>query len=136
MRSILISFTRDMNFTSVVEYGYKNSASLLGSPAKTFGMQGSSAGFIYALDPKVQHKIHKKIEAMYLFHLSTITVHATRMAYKKAAPWLDAMVGYVEGIIEEMTAYIEEHLPSIKVIKPQGTYQVWLDFRALGLSKE
>lgn len=123
-------------FNSIIQFGYDKSASLLGSPAKTFGMQGSSAGFIYCYDESIQRRLHKKIEAMYLFHLSTLTVHATRMAYLKAGPWLDAMVDYVQGIIKTMTQFIDERLEGVKVIAPQGTYQVWLDFRALGLSNE
>jgi len=30
--------------------------------------------------------------------------------------------------------YFEEKIPKIKVIKPEGTYLVWLDCRQLGLS--
>jgi cystathionine beta-lyase len=29
--------------------------------------------------------------------------------------------------------YIQEKLPQIKVIEPEGTYLIWLDFRELGL---
>jgi cystathionine beta-lyase len=58
------------------------------------------------------------------------------MAYKKAAPWLDHLVGYTEESIAWITNYCQNELPQVKVVKPEGTYQVWLDFRSLGLSNE
>ena len=123
-------------FTSILDFGDKNSVALLGSPAKTFGMQDTSCGFIYSANSEINKKIWKKIEAMFLFHLSTITVHATRMAYLKAAPWLDAMVNYVSEIVTLLNDFVEKQLPGVKVIQPQGTYQVWLDFRDLKLSSQ
>ena len=30
--------------------------------------------------------------------------------------------------------YLEENIPQIRMIMPEGTYLVWLDFRAYGLS--
>mgnify|MGYP002699302063 CR=1 FL=1 len=33
-------------------------------------------------------------------------------------------------------AYLEEHLPEIRLIEPEGTYLLWLDFKALHLNEK
>lgn len=33
-------------------------------------------------------------------------------------------------------AYITENMPGVRLIEPEGTYFLWLDFRKLGLEKE
>jgi cystathionine beta-lyase len=43
---------------------------------------------------------------------------------------------YVEDNYEYMAAYIAEYLPQLHVVRPEGTYLVWVDFRALGLEPE
>ena len=33
-------------------------------------------------------------------------------------------------------AFLAAHLPKVKLIEPEGTYLIWLDFSAYGLSEE
>ena len=33
----------------------------------------------------------------------------------------------------ELRSYLQENLPQVKLIEPEGTYLVWLDFKELGL---
>ncbi len=33
-----------------------------------------------------------------------------------------------------MAAYLAEYLPQVTIVKPEGTYLVWVDFGALALS--
>ena len=44
------------------------------------------------------------------------------------------MKQYVKSNIDFTHNWIKENLPQIKVTKTEGTYLVWMDFRALGLS--
>ena len=32
--------------------------------------------------------------------------------------------------------FVKENIPEVKVRKPEGTYLMWLDFSALGMTKE
>ena len=47
--------------------------------------------------------------------------------------WLDALLQYLKGNLNFLKGFIKEKLPQIKVIEPEGTYLIWLDFRELGL---
>ena len=42
---------------------------------------------------------------------------------------------YIEDNLEYLVRFIGDHIPGIGVIRPEGTYLVWLDCRTLGLDK-
>ena len=62
-------------------------------------------------------------------------VAAMETAYKHeiCENWLDALLHYLKENLNFLKDFIKEKLPQIKVIEPQGTYLVWLDFRELEL---
>ena len=45
----------------------------------------------------------------------------------------EQLLDYLEGNLELAQEYFTQKIPKIKVIKPQGTYLLWFDCRALGL---
>ena len=46
---------------------------------------------------------------------------------------LEQLLVYLQGNQDFTLGYFTEKIPRIKVIKPQGTYLLWLDCRGLGL---
>ena len=43
---------------------------------------------------------------------------------------------YLQETVKWITEFADKRIPQLKVFQPQGTYQVWFDFSALGFSKE
>jgi len=68
--------------------------------------------------------------------LNSFALVACKNAYSKCEDWLIQCKAYIEGNIKYMIDYFSRYLPKIKVVKPQGTYTPWLDFRELGLNEE
>ena len=54
-------------------------------------------------------------------------------AYRYGDEWLRQLLDYLEGNLAFLIEYLESRIPKIKVIKPEGTYLVWLDCRELGM---
>lgn len=54
-------------------------------------------------------------------------------AYTSGGPWLDQVTEYLQGNIETPRIFLQQKAPSVKLIEPEGTYLLWLDFRELGL---
>ena len=46
------------------------------------------------------------------------------------------MVAYIKGNVDFTETYLKEHIPAIKMIRPQASYLIFLDCRALGLNQE
>jgi cystathionine beta-lyase len=59
---------------------------------------------------------------------------ALESAYKNGDSWLEQMLSYVEDNVEFVMDFLEEKIPKIKAIKPEGTYLIWLDCRELGMT--
>ena len=58
---------------------------------------------------------------------------AIEAAYSQGGKWLDELLKHLQANIDFLRSYLYENLPQVKLIEPEGTYLVWLDFRALGL---
>ncbi|MHA1915343.1 MAG: MalY/PatB family protein [Promethearchaeota archaeon] len=70
-------------------------------------------------------------------NLFAVTAMETAYRHETCEKWLDALLQYLKGNLDFLKVFIKENLPQIKVIEPEGTYLIWLDFRELGLeSKE
>lgn len=57
-------------------------------------------------------------------------------AYRDSEEWLKEAVAYIEDNIDFFVDGIHKNIPQLKTSKPDGTYLVWIDCRALGLSQE
>lgn len=54
----------------------------------------------------------------------------------EADEWLKQVTEYIHGNLEFLTEYCEKNLPQIKVIRPEGSFPVWLDCHELGIKPE
>ena len=101
------------------------------SSSKTFNTAGLASS--YAIIPDLQNR-RKYKEKLDDFHLNIGNIPgliAQEAAYRHGAEWLDQLLDYLEGNIIYLMDYIQQNLPEIKVMKPEGTYLVWMDFRDL-----
>ncbi|MDR1999016.1 MAG: aminotransferase class I/II-fold pyridoxal phosphate-dependent enzyme [Frankiaceae bacterium] len=67
---------------------------------------------------------------------SAAGVIANIAAYESGQPWLDAVLGYLDGSRRHLGELLAEHLPEVRYVAPEGTYLAWLDFRAYDLGEE
>jgi cystathionine beta-lyase len=109
------------------------------SPTKAFNLAGIT-GTAYAIipDPKKRQRFYDTLNNAKLREASIPTLVATIAAYTHAPDWLEAVRSY----IGENVDYLEWAFRSdpsahvIRVIKPEASFLVWLDCRALGLQQE
>ena len=65
---------------------------------------------------------------------NTFGITAIMAAYEYGEPWLQAVKVHVLKNIDYLEAYLGEHIPLIHVLRPEATYNVWLDCSGLQLS--
>ncbi|MBA6157301.1 putative C-S lyase [Tenacibaculum sp. S7007] len=107
---------------------------VLGSPAKTFGMQSISNGYLYISNQKTLKQVKHTIGSLYLDHGSIHSANATIAAYTKGEEWLNDLLIYLEKTMDWIEDFVKNELPEVTLFKPEGTYQIWLDFSKLNLS--
>lgn len=103
------------------------------SPAKTFNLAGLQISNIFIPNGSLRRQFKKQIAAAGYSQLNTIGLTACEAAYRYGFDWYEAMMKYIAGNIEFMKQYLREELPQLKMIEPEGTYLIWVDFRDLGL---
>lgn len=103
------------------------------SPAKTFNLAGLQISNIIIPNSKLRSAFKQQINAAGYSQLNTIGIVACEAAYRYGGEWLEAVKKYLQGNLDFLRDYISHELPQIKLLEPEGTYLIWLDFRGLGL---
>lgn len=125
------------NFNSIASFvDSPQHIAVIGSPAKTFGMQSISNGFLYVPDKSAHKQMKKIISSLYLDHENALSAYATLAAYTHGEEWLDDTIAYIEQTVNWVEKFLQKELPEVKLARPDGTYQLWLDFSALNLSSD
>ncbi|MCM1253781.1 MAG: pyridoxal phosphate-dependent aminotransferase [Clostridium sp.] len=106
------------------------------SPAKTFNLAGLQVSNIIIPDNGLRNALKKQIDAAGYSQLNTIGLTACEAAYTDGEEWYGALMKYLQGNLDFVREYLQKELPQIKLIEPEGTYLVWLDFRRLGLCEK
>ncbi|WP_431074732.1 MalY/PatB family protein [Microbacterium phyllosphaerae] len=65
---------------------------------------------------------------------STLGVIANTAAYTAGGEWLSEVVDYLDGNRRMLAQLVDEKLPGVRMIVPEGSYIALLDFRETGLT--
>jgi len=106
------------------------------APSKTFNIAGMLNSVIISSSKVLLSGFHKELTSLHL-DLWNIFGHTTmEAAYKYGEDWLNELIKYLEGNVNYAYNFINDEIPSVKLIKPQGSFLLWLDFRETGYSHQ
>lgn len=106
------------------------------APTKTFNLAGVQAAIMIASDEKLREQLNQNALAHGQMNLSPFAAAALKAAYEEGGPWLKELLDTVSSNMDYVIAQFEQHLPNVKVRKPEATYLLWVDYRGTGLSEE
>lgn len=117
-------------FTSLLSYANAlDKLIICTSEAKTFNFCGISDSIAIIPNKEIRESIEGTLKKYYLGRTNALTRVALETAYLEGAEWLKEL----RQTVERNVLIIQEELiktnSKIKLIKPEGTFQVWLDFR-------
>lgn len=122
-------------FTSLMSLDRERHVALIGSPAKTFGMQSISNGYVYTGNADLLDGIRRVADSMFLSHGNALTTFATIAAFSEGDVWLDELLSYLKASADWIWEFVQHRMPGVSMAPVEGTYQIWLDFSACGLSE-
>ena len=105
------------------------------SPSKTFNLAGLQTSCIVIPDEDLRSSFEKVLQSNGLSGISTFGVVAAQAAYDHGEEWLVQLLEYIEDNLKYLEQYIAEHIPQLTVVRPEGTYLVWIDCHRLRLGK-
>lgn len=121
-------------FASISELFAQNSITCTAA-SKTFNLPGLQTSNIIISNPNLRKRF-KEAERGYGFGSPNIFgIAATAAAYGLGEEWLTQLLTYLEGNIKFLQDFISQRIPGLKLIQPQGTYLLWLDFRECGMDQ-
>ena len=106
------------------------------APSKTFNTAGLTTSFVVI--PNKRHlAAYERLLRLPHLHMGNIfgTV-ALEAAYTYGDEWLAQLMQYLHANYTLLEQFFNAHIPEVKVMRPDATYLIWLDFSAFGLSDE
>ena len=122
-------------FATVSEEAAQNSV-VFASPSKAFNMAGLATSYAVITNPTLRRRFESYVEGNELAAGNVFAFNTVVAAYNKGEEWLQQMLNYVQGNVDEVIHYIKKYIPQLKVIVPQASYLVFIDFSALQLSQK
>ncbi|AMO32384.1 MalY/PatB family protein [Lysinibacillus sp. fkY74-1] len=105
------------------------------APTKTFNLAGIQVSYMIVPDKKKRLQLEAVNMASGQGSLNTFASVALQAAYTEGTPWLDELLPYISANMDYVKAELEQ-IPGIRIIKPQSTYLIWIDYRELKLEEK
>ena len=125
-------FTSCMN----LDPKYRKNLALYSSPGKTFNVAGLQSANIIIPDEKLRAKYKKGNNEAGYSQANIMGQEALKACYTLGAEWVDELVEYIRGNVDYAEEFVAKNLPKAKVVDPEGTYLLWIDFSGYGLNHE
>lgn len=106
------------------------------APSKTFNLAGLQISNIWIPGDGMRQAFRREMAASGIELLNTLGLVAAQAAYEKGETWLSEVKAYITRNRDLFRDYLQTHLPHARLVEPEGTYLLWVDFRAYGLSHD
>ena len=104
------------------------------APSKTFNLAGLQTSNVFIPNPTLRKRFKAEYRSGGLDEANAFGLAAAQAAYENGLPWLNELRAYLEQNYARTKAFLAREMPRVRLIEPEGTYLLWLDFRAYGLS--
>jgi cysteine-S-conjugate beta-lyase len=103
------------------------------APSKTFNIAGLSSSMAIITNPALRSKFNHIPNSCHLGSGNIFGLIAFEAAYTHGETWLIQLLDYLWKTVEYTDSFLKTNLPAVKLIHPEGTFLLWLDFSETGL---
>jgi cystathionine beta-lyase len=102
------------------------------APSKTFNIAGLQTSNIIIPDKKKRDAFTNTISNRNGVELPNVFgIVALIAGYNHGEEWLNQVMEYIEENFKFLKGFVNENLPNVEFIEPEGTYLAWLNFRKM-----
>ncbi len=105
------------------------------APSKTFNVAGLGMSLVIASNPALLARYTAQFDAAGLIIASLFGTVALEAAYRGGEAWLDQLLEYLAANVDFTDRFIRERIPSLRFVRPEGTYLALIDCRQLGMKQ-
>jgi len=102
------------------------------APSKTYNIAGLYASVAIIPNPELRRR-YQALRQDLVPAVNMLGYLAMLAAYRDGEEWRRALLRYLEANRDAALAYIRSHWPQVRVFPPEGTFLLWMDWRALDL---
>lgn len=106
------------------------------APSKTFNIAGLQTSCIVISNKELKDRYDTFLRSIGIMRPGVMGMAGFQAAYEKGGEWLDQLLVYLNGNLAFLKEYIAENLPFVRIMEPEATYLVWMDFREYGMEPE
>ncbi len=106
------------------------------APSKTFNIAGLSSSVAYIPEKSVREKYFNYLEASEYANGNIFAYIGAEAAFRGGEEWLSQLKDYLVGNIAFVDEYFKKYLPEVRVVLPEASYLLWLDFSDLDMSAD
>ena len=121
----------DVEFIPMMKAVGKDGLIVTTAVNKTFNLAGLQMTNMIIEDEKLKKSFQTYHSSPTPFGIASVIA-----AYNESEDWVDELNAYLDSLIDDVVSFININMPKCKVIKPEGTYILWLDFRDYNLTDE
>lgn len=103
------------------------------APSKTFNMAALATSSVICSNMELKEKYDKVLDTIHIGMGNVFGTVASEAAYTYGDEWLDQLITYLTENLDLAQEYFKEKIPQIKMMRPEGTYLVWLNCSGLDL---
>ena len=122
-------------FASVSERA-ANCSITFGAPSKTFNIAGIVSSYCVVPNEELRRPFFEWLDANELSEPTIFSPIATIAAFKYGEEWRRQMLEYIEANIDFVDNFLQTRIPQIKALRPQASFLIWLNCRALNLDHD
>ena len=109
-----------------------NRSVTLMSPSKAFGISGIGGAFAIISNPDLRARFESAASGINM-GLTALQIAAMQAAYGECQDWFGKKLDYLRLNRKFLYEHLQE-IPGLKLVNPEGTYFMWIDFRESGLN--
>lgn len=104
------------------------------APSKTFNLAGLQFSTNFISNPVLRKKFRDEKDRTGYDEPSLMGLTAAKAAYEGGKSWLEELKKHLLSNIDFLKSYLAQKLPKARLIEPEGTFLLWIDFSAYGLN--
>lgn len=129
---LVFSGNKHIPYATVSEEAAQNCLVLM-APSKTFNVAGLSSSVVIIPGKTNFSRYETALEVGHLGMGNIFGSVALEAAYTYGDEWLNQLLGYLWDNFLLLDDFFRKKLPRVRVMKPEATYLVWLDFTGYGM---
>jgi cystathionine beta-lyase len=109
----------------------RNTITLM-APSKTFNLAGLQCSFAIVQNSELRQTFLNARKGLVPW-VNLFGLQAALAAYAEGGEWFTQLMVYLEANRDYLVSFVQENLPGVRMIAPEGTYLAWLDCREAGI---